>query len=311
MDSGYPLRRIAAIRKYDNRENSMKSKKKKKKTKKDVIRLCVLLVAFCVLLYPSFSSYLNEKNGSRVISIYDAESVKLSKAKEKRMLADARAYNKEMLKNINLIDPFSQKNSEVDKRYESLLNIDGSGMMGYIRIPKINIEIPIYHGLSEEVLQAGAGHMQGTSLPVGGKSTHSVLAAHRGIPTKTLFTNIDKVKTGDIFYIKVLNETLAYQVDQIQTVLPEETDSLAIEPGEDYITLVTCTPYGVNTHRLLVRGTRVPYEDANKIEPDGKIRPELPFTSKVLIIAVLAILIGILSIIISSKTRKKDEKKEQ
>lgn len=153
--------------------------------------------------------------------------------------------------------------------------------------------------------------MQGTSLPVGGKSTHSVLAAHRGIPTKTLFTNIDKVKTGDIFYIKVLNETLAYQVDQIQTVLPEETDSLAIEPGEDYITLVTCTPYGVNTHRLLVRGTRVPYEDANKIEPDGKIRPELPFTSKVLIIAVLAILIGILSIIISSKTRKKDEKKEQ
>ena len=232
----------------------MKSKKKKRKiTIKDIIRLIVLLVAFSVLLYPTFSSYLNEKNGSKVVSYYDEESVKLSKAEKEQMLEDARAYNQEMLGNIDLIDPFSQEDTEIDARYESLLNVDGSGMMGYIRIPKINIELPIYHGTSEAVLQAGVGHFWGTSLPVGGESTHTVLTGHRGLPTKTLFTNMDKLEVGDIFYIKVLDETLAYQIDQILTVLPEETDGLSIEPGKDYATLVTCTPFAINTHRLLVR----------------------------------------------------------
>ena len=193
----------------------MKSKKKKKKiTIKDIIRLIVLLVAFSVLLYPTFSSYLNEKNGSKVVSYYDEESVKLSKAEKEQMLEEARAYNKEMLGNIDLIDPFSQEDVEIDARYEGLLNVDGSGMMGYIRIPKINIELPIYHGTSEAVLQTGVGHFWGTSLPVGGESTHTVLTGHRGLPTKTLFTNMDKLEVGDIFYIKVLDETLAYQIDQ-------------------------------------------------------------------------------------------------
>ena len=234
--------------KYNNRENGMKSKKKKKKiTIKDIIRLIVLLVAFSVLLYPTFSSYLNEKNGSKVVSYYDEESVKLSKAEKEQMLEDARAYNQEMLGNIDLIDPFSQEDVEIDARYEGLLNVDGSGMMGYIRIPKINIELPIYHGTSETVLQAGVGHFWGTSLPVGGESTHTVLTGHRGLPTKTLFTNMDKLEVGDIFYIKVLDETLAYQIDQILTVLPQETDSLSIEPGKDYATLVTCTPFAINT----------------------------------------------------------------
>ena len=293
--------------KYNNRENGMKSKKKKKKiTIKDIIRLIVLLVAFSVLLYPTFSSYLNEKNGSKVVSYYDEESIKLSKAEKEQMLEDARAYNQEMLGNIDLIDPFSQEDVEIDARYEELLNVDGSGMMGYIRIPKINIELPIYHGTSEAVLQAGVGHFWGTSLPVGGESTHTVLTGHRGLPTKTLFTNMDKLEVGDIFYIKVLDETLAYQIDQILTVLPQETDSLSIEPGKDYATLVTCTPFAINTHRLLVRGERIPYEEATKQEPDTNIKPELSFTAKVLIATIIVIFIGLMiAVIYSIRDRKR------
>lgn len=281
-------------------------KKKKKITIKDIIRLIVLLVAFSVLLYPTFSSYLNEKNSSKVVSYYDEESVKLSKAEKEQMLEDARAYNKEMLENIDLIDPFSQEDVEIDARYESLLNVDGSGMMGYIRIPKINVELPIYHGTSEAVLQAGVGHFWGTSLPVGGESTHTVLTGHRGLPTKTLFTNMDKLEVGDIFYIKVLDETLAYQIDQILTVLPQETDSLSIEPGKDYATLVTCTPFAINTHRLLVRGERIPYEEATKQEPDTNIKPELSFTAKVLIVTIIVIFIGLMiAVIYSIRDRKR------
>ena len=266
----------------------MKSKKKKKKvTIKDIIRLIVLLVAFSVLLYPTFSSYLNEKNGSKVVSYYDEESIKLSKAEKEQMLEEARAYNKEMLGNIDLIDPFSQEDVEIDARYEELLNVDGSGMMGYIRIPKINIELPIYHGTS-------------------GESTHTVLTGHRGLPTKTLFTNMDKLEVGDIFYIKVLDETLAYQIDQILTVLPQETDSLSIEPGKDYATLVTCTPFAINTHRLLVRGERIPYEEATKQVPDTNIKPELSFTAKVLIVTIIVIFIGLMiAIIYSIRDRKR------
>ena len=289
----------------------MKSKEKKKFTIKDIIRLIVLLVAFSVLLYPTFSSYLNEKNSSKVVSNYDAESVKLSNAEKEQMLEDARAYNQEMLGNIDLIDPFSQTNTEIDERYQSLLNVDGSGMMGYIRIPKIKVELPIYHGTSETVLQAGVGHFWGTSLPVGGESTHTVLTGHRGLPTKTLFTNMDKLEVGDIFYIKVLGETLAYQIDQILTVLPEETDALSIKPGQDYATLVTCTPYAINTHRLLVRGERIPYEEAIKEVPDQNIKPELSFTAKVLIITIVVILIGLIAMIIYSKRNSKKKKRRK
>ena len=276
----------------------MKSKKKGKITIKDIIRLLVLLVAFAVLLYPTYSRYLNEKNGSKVVSEYDEKSVKLSHAEKEQMLADARAYNQEMLGNIDLIDPFSQTEPEVDERYESLLNVEGSGMMGYVKIPKINVELPIYHGTSESVLQAGVVHFQGTSLPVGGDSTHTVLTGHRGLPDKTLFTNMDKMEVGDIFYIKVLDETLAYEVDQILTVLPEDTEALSIVPGQDYATLVTCTPFAINTHRLLVRGHRIPYEEANKKEPDTEIKPELSFTTKVLIVTIIVIFIGLVGAII-------------
>lgn len=286
----------------------MKGKKKGKITIKDIIRLIVLLVAFAVLLYPTYSSYLNEKNSSKVVSNYDEESVKLSKADKEKMLEDAREYNQEMLGNIDLIDPFSQTNTEIDERYENLLNVDGSGMMGYVRIPKINVELPIYHGTSESVLQAGVGHFWGTSLPVGGESTHTVLTGHRGLPTKTLFTNMDKMEVGDVFYIKVLDETLAYEVDQILTVLPEDTEALSIVPGEDYATLVTCTPFAINTHRLLVRGHRIPYEEANEKEPDENIKPKLSFTAKVLIATIIVIFIGLIAAIIYSIRDRKRRK---
>ena len=288
----------------------MKSNKKRKMTIKDIIRLIVLVVAFAVLLYPTVSSYVNEKNGSKVVSNYDAESVRLSNAEKEQMLEDARAYNKEMLSNIDLIDPFSQGETSIDERYESLLNMDGSGMMGYIRIPKIKVEIPIYHGTSESVLQAGVGHFWGTSLPVGGESTHTVLTGHRGLPTKTLFTNMDKLVEGDVFYIKVLDETLAYKVDQILTVLPEETEALSIVPGKDYATLVTCTPYAINTHRLLVRGHRIPYEEAVKIEKNTSTGIELSFTTKVLIVTLGIIFIGLVIVMLYSLYDKRRRKKK-
>ena len=279
-------------------------------TIKDIIRLLVLVVAFAVLLYPTVSSYVNEKNGSKVVSNYDAESVRLSNAEKEKMLEDARAYNKEMLSNIDLIDPFSQGETNIDERYENLLNMDGSGMMGYIRIPKIKVEIPIYHGTSESVLQAGVGHFWGTSLPVGGESTHTVLTGHRGLPTKTLFTNMDKLVEGDVFYIKVLDETLAYKVDQILTVLPEETEALSIVPGKVYATLVTCTPYAINTHRLLVRGHRIPYEEAVKIEKNTSTGIELSFTTKVLIVTLGIIFIGLIIAMLYSLYDKRRRKKK-
>lgn len=288
----------------------MRSNKKRKMTIKDILRLIVLFVAFAVLLYPTVSSYVNEKNGSKVVSNYDAESVRLSNAEKEKMLEDARAYNKEMLSNIDLIDPFSQGKTSVDERYESLLNMDGSGMMGYIRIPKIKVEIPIYHGTSESVLQAGVGHFWGTSLPVGGESTHTVLTGHRGLPTKTLFTNMDKLVKGDVFYIKVLDDTLAYKVDQILTVLPEETEALSIVPGKDYATLVTCTPYAINTHRLLVRGHRIPYEEAVKIEKNTSTGIELSFTTKVLIVTIGIIFIGLVIAMLYSMYDKRRRKKK-
>lgn len=257
----------------------------------DIIRIVVLLVAFSVLLYPTVSNYLYEKNSSRVVSKYDEEVVRLSRAEKEKMLEDARQYNAEMLGSLELLDPFSPVKDETDARYAALLNVDGSGMMGYVCIPKIDVELPVYHGTSENVLQSGVGHFEGTSLPVGGESTHTVLTGHRGLPSKLLFTQLDDLETGDVFYVKVLGEKFAYEIDQILTVLPEETDELSIVPGEDYATLVTCTPYAINTHRLLVRGHRVPYEEALAKESDEVDHGlKIPFEVKVLLIAFIVLL---------------------
>lgn len=282
--------------------------KKKKRRIGDIFRIIVFLIALFLLLYPAVSNYLYEKNSSRVISFYDEESVKLRDNERQQMLADARAYNQEMLSNIELLDPFSIEKKEVNERYESLLNVDGSGMMGYIRIPKIEVELPIYHGTYETVLQSGVGHFEGTSLPVGGESTHTVLTGHRGLLSKKLFSDVNKLVEGDIFYIKVLGENYAYEVDQILTVLPEETEELTIVPGKDYATLVSCTPYGINTHRLLIRGHRVPYEEAVEKVADQVAEPELPFYVKVLIMGVLVVFAILVIVLIFSKPNNGEKK---
>ena len=284
-----------------------KNVQKKKFYIGDIFRIIVLLIAFSVLLYPTVSNYLYEKNGARVISSYDENTVRLSESEKQAMLEAARQYNRELLGNIELLDPFSPLKKEVDARYQSLLNTNEAGMMGYIRIPKIDVELPIYHGTEERILQSGVGHFEGTSLPVGGESSHTVLTGHRGLPSKLLFTDLDQMKEGDIFYLKILGETFAYKIDQILTVLPENTKALTIEPGKDYATLVTCTPYAVNTHRLLVRGSRIPYEEAVRQVPDEKITPTLPFQVKVLLAAIGVLVLIFIVYQLWKKTRKRKE----
>lgn len=296
---------------YNSRENGIKMRKKNVQKKKfyigDIFRIIVLLIALSVLLYPTVSNYLYEKNGARVISYYDENAVRLSESEKQAMLEAARQYNRELLGNIELLDPFSPLKKEVDARYQSLLNTNEAGMMGYIRIPKIDVELPIYHGTEERILQSGVGHFEGTSLPVGGESSHTVLTGHRGLPSKLLFTDLDQMKEGDIFYLKILGETFAYKIDQILTVLPENTKALTIEPGKDYATLVTCTPYAVNTHRLLVRGSRIPYEEAVRQVPDEKITPTLPFQVKVLLAAIGVLVLIFIVYQLWKKTRKRKE----
>lgn len=284
-----------------------KNTQKKKFYIGDILRVIGLIIAFSVLLYPTVSNYLYEKNGAKVISSYDENAVRLSESEKKATLEAARQYNQELLGNLELLDPFSPIKKEVDARYQSLLNTNEAGMMGYIRIPKIDVELPIYHGTEERILQSGVGHFEGTSLPVGGESSHAVLTGHRGLPSKILFTDLDKLKEGDIFYIKILGDTLAYQVDQILTVLPEDTKALTIAPGKDYVTLVTCTPYAVNTHRLLVRGVRIPYEEAVRQVEDEKITPTLPFQVKLLLLAIVVLVLIFIFYQVWKKMKKRKE----
>ena len=290
-------------------------RKKKRKQKQfyigDIFRVIGLIIALSVLLYPTVSNYLYEKNGARVISSYDENAVQLSESEKQVMLEAARQYNQELLGNIELLDPFSPIKKEVDARYQSLLNTNEAGMMGYIRIPKIKVELPVYHGTEETVLQSGVGHFEGTSLPVGGESTHTVLTGHRGLPSKLLFTDMDELTEGDIFYIKILGETLAYQIDQILTVEPEDTKALTIVPGMDYATLVTCTPYAVNTHRLLVRGVRIPYEEAVRQVPDEKIISTMPFQVKILLLAIGVLILIFLCYRIWRRIKKRKEMRKK
>ena len=194
-----------------------------------LLRIIGLMIGAGILFYPTISSQWNKYRDSRLISEYSHKGD---------------SYSEDQYKEV----------------------WDSANVMGYIEIPKIDIRLPIYHGVGTEALEKGAGHIEGTSLPIGGPGTHAVLSGHRGLPGRKLFTDLDLIKVGDQFYVQVLNETLAYEVDQILTVLPQESQALSIVPGEDLVTLVTCTPYGVNTHRLLIRGHRIPYEENSKKE---------------------------------------------
>lgn len=227
--------------------------KKKKSNIVTIILILVLLVGLSLLLYPSVSDYWNSFHQTRAIASYSEEVANLDDDKYEELWQAAQNYNESLTKRANdyaLTD--GQK-----EQYEDLLNVSGSGVMGYIEIPNINCSLPIYHGTADSVLQIAIGHLEWTSLPVGGESTHCVLSGHRGLPSARLFTDLDKMEKGDVFMLRVLDEILTYEVDQILIVEPQDTEALKIVEGMDYCTLVTCTPYGINSHRMLVRGHRI------------------------------------------------------
>ena len=232
---------------------------------------CLFLVGFGILSYPTISDQWNSYRQSRLISTYEAAVAEMEPEDYSREWEAAWEFNNTLEKNNLYGDAFGSSEGEItDTEYWKILNTAGDGVMGYLSIPKINIRLGVYHGTAEDVLQTGIGHLDGTKLPIGGESTHSVLAAHRGLPSARLFTDVDQLERGDRFYIHILDEILAYEVDQILPMVDKDdmdtlSEALQITEGEDYVTLFTCTPYGVNSHRLLVRGTRVPYEGEEEI----------------------------------------------
>lgn len=237
-----------------------------------IILFLFIFIGLSVLNYPFVSQFINMCLDGEVILAYDDVMENLMADERAAMRAEAEAYNKELAgsSGAGIKDPFAVSEQQ-DERYEKLLNADGSGIMGYLSIPSIHVELPIYHGTSVRVLESGAGHLEGSSLPIGGESTHAVISAHNGLPSKLLFTDLDQLEKGDRFLLSVLGETFAYEVDKITTVKPEETDELQIVNGKDYVTLLTCTPYGVNSHRYLVRGHRISWdgEEVETSEAEG------------------------------------------
>ena len=217
--------------------------------------------------YPLVSSAINNYVSRSRVKEYTDRVAQMPSEKTQKMFEEAAKYNNSLSNNMIITDPFDEKAfQKIGANYEKTLNIDDNGLIGYIDVPKINVYLPIYHGTSEEILSKGAGHLQNTSLPVGGASTHSVISAHSGYPGETFFDYLTDMKVGDEFYVHILDRTLKYEVDQIEVVLPSEINSLRIVDGEDLVTLLTCTPYGVNTHRLLVRGKHVAYDDTKYVE---------------------------------------------
>ena len=250
-------------------------------TKRKLPILCaailMFLLALGITLYPLISNWYNERHQSEIHTQYEEMMEQIDDTELLEARAAAADYNATLVPGTQSGDSFSQEAiREASENYDSLLNMAGDGIMGYVEIPMIRVDLPIYHGTETETLDVGIGHLLGTSLPVGGESTHSVLTAHSGMATQKLFSDLDQLEHGDVFYLQILGETLAYQVDVINTVLPHDTTYLGITEGKDHCTLVTCTPFGVNTHRLLVRGTRIPYEEAEVIVEEQLLIEEPP-----------------------------------
>lgn len=278
-----------------------------KNKKSTIILLLVFLIGLSLLLYPTASDWWNSFHQSRAIAGYAEAVSKLDDASYEQTWAAAQAYNKTLLTNDHRYQPTEEEN----RQYESLLNISGNGIMGYIEIPTIDVSLPIYHGTEDTVLQIAIGHIQGSSLPVGGPGTHCVVSGHRGLPSAKLFTDLDKLVEGDTFMLRVLDEVLTYEVDQIRIVEPYELDQLEIEEGQDLCTLVTCTPYGINSHRLLVRGHRIENQESSssiRVTADAmQIEPVLVAP----VVAAPMLLILLLWLLFSgSKPGKKKNEKE-
>ena len=273
-------------------------KKVKKGNLSTIILILVFIAGLSLLLYPTVSDYWNSFHQTRAIAQYAEQVANLDEGAYEELFAEAEKYNRSL---IGKEDRFLMTEEERTE-YESILNISDSGIMGYIEIPKIKVELPIYHGTAESVLQIAVGHVEGSSLPVGGEGTHCVLSGHRGLPSARLFTDLDELVEGDTFIIQVLNRTLTYEIDQIRIVDPDELDDLEIEEDKNYCTLVTCTPYGINTHRMLVRGHRIENSNTHMVEVTADATAIDPVMVAPLVAAPILL---ILLIVLLWKTRKK------
>lgn len=271
-----------------------------------IILILIFLVGLSVMLYPSVSDAVNRKHQSRAVAGYAEEVEQLSDADYQTYFDAANAYNRQLN-----TTPHAFYKPDLVSGYAQTLDISGTGIMGYITIPKISVELPIYHGTDEGVLQVAAGHLEGSSLPVGGAGTHAVISAHRGLPSAKLFTNLDELEVGDRFTITVLNRVLTYEVDQISIVLPTEIDQLLPTEGMDYVTLMTCTPYGINTHRLLVRGKRVETTESQKhirVAADAfRIEPIIVAP----ILAIPMLLAALVGVLVAPHLRKRSKRRRK
>ncbi len=274
------------------------------------IVICIMFLAgLSLLLYPFVSNQWNSYRQEQLISSYDSQVAQKEETGQIDYQAQwdrANAYNEELLPSI-LPDSFAiaEASDEPDPDYMDSLNLNGDGMMGYVAIPKIDIRIPVYHTVKEEVLEKAAGHLEGSSLPAGGESTHAVISAHRGLPSAALFTDLDKLVEGDHFLLYILDDILCYQVDKISVVEPDDTKDLTVEDGQDLVTLLTCTPYGVNSHRLLVRGHRVPYEEEMMEEtPTSLLTGSSLYTSYLLWVIVGLAVTGLFILILYIREKK-------
>ena len=271
-----------------------------------IILILIFLVGLSVMLYPSVSDAVNRKHQSRAVAGYAEEVEQLSDADYQTYFDAADAYNRQLNTTPNAF-----YKPDLVSGYAQTLDISGTGIMGYITIPKISVELPIYHGTDEGVLQVAAGHLEGSSLPVGGAGTHAVISAHRGLPSAKLFTNLDELEVGDRFTITVLNRVLTYEVDQISIVLPTEIDQLLPTEGMDYVTLMTCTPYGINTHRLLVRGKRVETTESQKhirVAADAfRIEPIIVAP----ILAIPLLLAALVGVLVAPHLRKRSKRRRK
>lgn len=275
--------------------------------RKSILFIILFLFFIGIMDYPFLSRIYNEHVQGEVVTAYGKTSASMNAELYAQMRKEADAYNQALTNGTlpGLADAFGG-GGEDDSIYLSLLSVDEDGTMGILQIPRLGLELPIYHGTSENVLQKGVGHLEGSSLPVGGGSTHVCLSAHRGLPSKILFTNLDQLEEGDVFYLSVLGETMAYEVYGTQTVLPHETKALEIQSGEDLATLITCTPYGINTHRLYVHGKRIPYEEEMEKKQQEAAALE-SFWSRYWWVAVTAVLLLWMVILLYCINRKATE----
>ena len=272
----------------------------------NAVLVLIFLAGIALLAYPTFSDWWNDLHQSRAIAGYVEKVSDMSDEKNHAMWEAAQAYNKKLLAKSG--DRFVLTDEEKEA-YNKVLDVTGTGIMGYVNIPKIAVSLPIYHGTDPAVLEIAVGHIEGSSLPVGGKGTHCVISGHRGLPSAKLFTDIDQLKEGDTFQLQVLNRTLTYEVDQIRIVLPDQLEDLAIDPDKDYCTLVTCTPYGVNTHRLLVRGHRFWEEQTDFMVSADAVSMEPRYVVPFIALPML-LLIALWILFFSGRSRRTGKRKK-